>query len=715
MVSPQQQQEDQTSFTNCLTKDVPDWTGGHVQTSKQQQEDQTSFTKCLTKDVPDWTGGHVQTSKYEDIDRENNQATPESNTNTTAAVVHVTCDHVKTGNDQSQAITEPTKNTAATVMTSGYDQTGQGQSQAITEPTKNTAATVMTSGYDQAGQGQSQQSTDHGESLDTRNPIYTTEPAASEGNHVYNCENDQAGKDQTQANADESDGTAVIYATEPAASEGNPVYNCENNQAGKDQTQANADEMDGKHENMWRKLNYVLVFLLIILKEPNMAEAGCRSRCEESSSSCHCYKMDLTNIPQDLPTSISRLNLYSNKITTLNGSELARYGDLTQLEINANQINVIQTSALSNVPKLTKLSISSNQIRNIQPGAFSNVPKLTELYLKSNLIIILHPGVFSNVPNLTTLFLGRNLIRDIQRGTLSNLLKLTHLSLKSNRLSDIQADILFNLPKLEWLDLRHNQITDIQSGTFSNLPKLKQLLLQSNSISVLPLSAYCMLASIPCIEIAKKAWQCDCRMASSRKKMNGSLPFENHFICSKPDFLFGQRFKDINPKDLNCVKSTVSIVSGQLESINNSYKDTTYQASHYQWCFKQNAGSAAHSVGNAFTPLPVDPSNPETEMNNSHESVPILPLPVLIVSVCGPIAVIALIGAVILTIWYKRRTKNPPSGQNTTCSATNTTTCSATVVTNDHDPQYKDIDRENNQATPESNTNTTAAVQGMSS
>eukprot|EP00058_Branchiostoma_floridae_P026451 XP_002611942.1 hypothetical protein BRAFLDRAFT_91826 [Branchiostoma floridae] len=540
-----QQQEDQTSFTNCLTKDVPDWTGGHVQTSKQQQEDQTSFTKCLTKDVPDWTGGHVQTSKenmgrkmhyvliflviilkapnteeagcrcessfcrcnkmgltsipqdlptsisrlnlytnkiktlngseltrfkdinpkdlncvkstvsivsgqlesgnnsyngttyqashyqwyfkqnsgstarpvhivgttfttlpddpskpdtemnnshesvpilplpvlivsvcgpiavialigaviltiwykrrtknppsgqnttcsatntttcsatvvtndhdpqYEDIDRENNQATPESNTNTTAAVVHVTCDHVKTGNDQSQAITEPTKNTAATVMTSGYDQTGQGQSQAITEPTKNTAATVMTSGYDQAGQGQSQQSTDHGESLDTRNPIYTTEPAASEGNHVYNCENDQAGKDQTQANADESDGTAVIYATEPAASEGNPVYNCENNQAGKDQTQANADEMDGKHENMWRKLNYVLVFLLIILKEPNMAEAGCRSRCEESSSSCHCYKMDLTNIPQDLPTSISRLNLYSNKITTLNGSELA--------------------------------------------------------------------------------------------------------------------------------------------------------------------------------------------------------------------------------------------------------------------------------------------------------------------------------------------------------------------------------------------------------
>ncbi|KAI8488550.1 Bax inhibitor 1, partial [Branchiostoma belcheri] len=47
-------------------------------------------------------------------------------------------------------------------------------------------------------------------------------------------------------------------------------------------------------------------FLLIILKEPNMPESGCSC---ESSSRCKCRNLGLTSIPQNLPTSISELDL----------------------------------------------------------------------------------------------------------------------------------------------------------------------------------------------------------------------------------------------------------------------------------------------------------------------------------------------------------------------------------------------------------------------
>eukprot|EP00058_Branchiostoma_floridae_P017648 XP_002603137.1 hypothetical protein BRAFLDRAFT_63230 [Branchiostoma floridae] len=57
---------------------------------------------------------------------------------------------------------------------------------------------------------------------------------------------------------------------------------------------------------MARRWRHLLMFLLIILKEPNMPEAGCS--CEPSSR-CDCSYQGLTSIPQNLPTSISGLNL----------------------------------------------------------------------------------------------------------------------------------------------------------------------------------------------------------------------------------------------------------------------------------------------------------------------------------------------------------------------------------------------------------------------
>ncbi|CAH1233959.1 SLIT2 [Branchiostoma lanceolatum] len=60
----------------------------------------------------------------------------------------------------------------------------------------------------------------------------------------------------------------------------------------------------------------MLVLLLIVLKEagPTAAQT-CSSSC--SSSRCDCYNSGLTSVPQDLPTTITLLDLGGNDITTV--------------------------------------------------------------------------------------------------------------------------------------------------------------------------------------------------------------------------------------------------------------------------------------------------------------------------------------------------------------------------------------------------------------
>ncbi|XP_078658359.1 uncharacterized protein LOC144903816 [Branchiostoma floridae x Branchiostoma belcheri] len=593
---------------------------------------------------------------------------------------------------------------------------------------------------------------------------------------------------------------------------------------------------------MGRKLRHVLIFLLIILKEPNMPEARCRSKCKPSS--CICTSIGLTSIPQDLPTSISELSLKSNWIKYFDLSEVMRYRNLTKLSLdmnmiagitpttgtslpkltylclNSNKITYIQPGTFQSLPKLTelyinsnpiteirtgtflnllmltKLNLNSNQITNIKAGAFSNLPNLHYLYLGSNQITDIHPDIFLNVPNLqyvslrsnhitditptafssvpnldllslpfnqiteltpTTfsripklgyvciksnqitvikagtfsslpylmyLYLESNQVTEIKAGTFSgtDLPRLSKLHLSSNQITDIKAGTFSNLPNLKRLYLDSNKITDIQSGAFSNLPKLKELVLTSNQISVLPQSAYDMLASISTqsiVNIEENPWQCDCRIAPLRLKMNGSCSFKNQIVCARPAMFFGKKLKDIAPKCLICEVSTQSILTltadGQLAT-GYTHSGTTHRPVMFSGQMPKNitpttfwfvksvanwkvvttltipslpAGSKAHPVGPTFTTLSVNLSKQENyttftpspvqsklennttfapppaptkpENNTALESDPNFSPLVNFASVCGSIAGIVLICATILAICYKlkRRARNP--------------------------------------------------------
>ncbi|KAI8496951.1 RAM signaling network component [Branchiostoma belcheri] len=182
------------------------------------------------RNTPASTGGN----QYGDINNPRDQtgqgqsqANTESSTNTTATVMTGGDAHqyddidntlVKTGQDQSQANTESITNTTATVMTSDdahvYDdidntwvKTGQGQSRANTESSTNTTTTVVAGGDDQTGQGQYQ-------------PLIKSKNTVT----VMASDDNQTVQGQYQATIESIDTRNPFYDTGPTASQLNTLY-----------------------------------------------------------------------------------------------------------------------------------------------------------------------------------------------------------------------------------------------------------------------------------------------------------------------------------------------------------------------------------------------------------------------------------------------------------------------------------------------------------
>ncbi|KAI8514716.1 Bax inhibitor 1 [Branchiostoma belcheri] len=273
---------------------------------------------------------------------------------------------------------------------------------------------------------------------------------------------------------------------------------------------------------MGRKLRHLLIFLLIILKEPNMPDADYEPpsidcTCRWPSSPC---RRDFSSIPQNLRKSISKITaipsgtfaklpklevliLRSNQITTIPSGTFANLPQLQELDLHYNQITTIHYGALENLPQLRTLFLSSNQITTMPFGTFANLPKLQKLDLYKNRITTIPSGTFAQLPQLQTLFLSRNQITTISSGTFANLSQLQDLWLNGNQITTIPSGTFANLFQLQDLRLNDNQITTIPSDTFANLPQLQDLRLNGNQITAIDSGTF---ANIPQLQTLFLSW-----------------------------------------------------------------------------------------------------------------------------------------------------------------------------------------------------------------
>ncbi|XP_078689310.1 uncharacterized protein LOC144920825 [Branchiostoma floridae x Branchiostoma belcheri] len=247
---------------------------------------------------------------------------------------------------------------------------------------------------------------------------------------------------------------------------------------------------------MGRKLRHVMIFLLIILKEPNMPDA--KYSCEpsphclkepnlpEADCSCkpssHCLKEpNMPEVDCSYLPNLGSLFLDNNQITKIHVGTFKNLPNLGNLRLFGNKITMIQAETFQNLPRLRKLDLAYNQIATIQKDSFQKLPMLEELSLGGNKITMIQAGSFHNLRGLKYLHLSRNQITEIQLHTFRNLPLLEKLHLSHN---NIRVVIFANLPRLAQLYLDNNRLTTFPSGAFLNLPLL-DLHLSANRIKMI--------------------------------------------------------------------------------------------------------------------------------------------------------------------------------------------------------------------------------------
>ncbi|XP_019634346.1 PREDICTED: reticulon-4 receptor-like 2 [Branchiostoma belcheri] len=300
---------------------------------------------------------------------------------------------------------------------------------------------------------------------------------------------------------------------------------------------------------MSNKARRMLVLLLIILQEAGPTAAQWDYTCSSICSSvCSCIRRGLTSVPQYLPTDITQLHLYGNAITTLSQSDFSRYRSLTSLFLPRNMISTIHNKT------------------------FHNLTSLTSLWLYNNQLTSLPADIFEGLGNLQRLYLGSNNIHSIETGTFIDTTQLRILELQYNNISTITAGTFGNLLQLQTLRLSHNNISTFPVEALSNLQisALSELTLDNNELETLPVMAYDILASISDVNIGNNPWQCDCRMAPFKQRMNGSYPFEDQIRCVEPANLTGQYLRDVNSEDLICEETTPVYSTSSTKHITDS-------------------------------------------------------------------------------------------------------------------------------------------------
>ncbi len=203
----------------------------------------------------------------------------------------------------------------------------------------------------------------------------------------------------------------------------------------------------------------------------------------------------ITEIPADIPPSVTEIYLHNNNITRIPVGVLGNLSNCRHLELANNQISLVEPGAIEGLENLETLYLGWNKISEFPEDVPTGVKKL---FFQSNGVTITRANVFRNLTQCTHLNLDLNMISQITDFTGLDNLKL--LSLASNRLQSVPNGIPASVTELY---LYSNGITQLPANTFANLSQCTKISLSGNQISVVELGAFRGLTRLENLDLAQ--------------------------------------------------------------------------------------------------------------------------------------------------------------------------------------------------------------------
>ncbi|XP_037550292.1 toll-like receptor 13 [Nematolebias whitei] len=174
---------------------------------------------------------------------------------------------------------------------------------------------------------------------------------------------------------------------------------------------------------------------------------GCR--ISHNAAICVMTNSTLKTVPQDIPPTVTGLDLSKNHLISIEPSDFPKLPHLKWLTLKENHITHIGSFAFASLISLQKLTLNSNKLVKLVQNVFGGLGNLTELRLNTNSIEKVSCTSFQSLlPQLQELAVKGNRFTSFQSQELTNhSLKLHVLNLFSNPFKDfrITGDIFPNL------------------------------------------------------------------------------------------------------------------------------------------------------------------------------------------------------------------------------------------------------------------------------
>ncbi|KAI8508767.1 G-protein coupled receptor, partial [Branchiostoma belcheri] len=215
-----------------------------------------------------------------------------------------------------------------------------------------------------------------------------------------------------------------------------------------------------------------------------------------------CDSTGLSNIPADISTNVTRLNLQGNRISSFHVDTFAELHKLFRLFLSHNELDTLVPGTFRNLHQLEWLYLEDNRLTTIQHGTLSGLANVHWLGLMGNKLQRLDGGaICQDAPYIRWLELEGNSLNSLTSGTFEGCGSITVLSLRNNRISTIEPHAFDSLSQLMDLDLSVNNISTFPSKPFTRLKMLDRLNISFNPLQSLDVDAFEGLVSMKSLSI----------------------------------------------------------------------------------------------------------------------------------------------------------------------------------------------------------------------
>ncbi|XP_070571266.1 chondroadherin-like [Ptychodera flava] len=349
---------------------------------------------------------------------------------------------------------------------------------------------------------------------------------------------------------------------------------------------------------------HILVILLEIYLVSVARTGACPSTCACFGTTADCRNRGLTEIPPDIPPSVTILRLSGNRFAYLGNNSFGGLTNIRVLRLELSSIESIAEEAFIGLYQLQELNLHTNKLETLPASVFDGLQRLKYLYLQVNRLRYLPADLFNGLSELQTLNIGKNeissipselfnatgnlkyfyfyfnqitslpvtlfhgvselislhlygnFLTELPEGVFDGLIKLRYLLLHQNSLTSLPQNIFDGLSELQILRLYSNNLASLSVDIFNDLRNLEELDLYANILTHLPGTIFDGLTNLRMLRMYNNPWVCDCRLHGIRSWLDDNSESLDLGLsrtnCLSPDHLADRSLLTLPMEDLVC-------------------------------------------------------------------------------------------------------------------------------------------------------------------